>query len=103
MTMSLIKIEMAEAILKLKLSQNARSSLSVEEIEALVRDKTCRYENTYLNYLNRPSHLHHLCYLETRLIIAKLWKMAYDPFQRNDPAEGEEIKGRLLLYNTQVL
>ncbi|KAF4632820.1 hypothetical protein G7Y89_g5305 [Cudoniella acicularis] len=105
MTASLIKIEMAETVLKFKLSQYGKCPLSVEETETLIRELTGRYESTYLKCLDTSLHLHRLVYLGTRLIIAKLWRILYDPLQRNDPAvlDGEEIKERLLLYNTEVV
>jgi hypothetical protein len=43
-------MSLAEADLKIELSQNENSFLSIKEIEALVRDKTCQYEDTYLSY-----------------------------------------------------
>ena len=103
MTVSLIKMELAEAALKIKLSQYAKSELSEEDIEALIAAKVSRYETTYLKYLDQSSHLQRLCYLGTRLIIAKLWRMTYDPYHRSTAPISEEIKAMLLLYNTEVL
>lgn len=103
MTVSLVKMEMAEIILRIKSWQNGKFHLSTEEVETLVRERTRRFEDTYLKYLDASSSLHHFCYLGTRLIIAKLWKMIYDLFQQHNLTEGQEIEDWLLWYHTEVL
>ena len=71
MTMSLIKIEMVETILILKFSLYRKCRYSIEDIKTLVRERTSRYESTYLKHLDTSLPLHRLIYLRTRLIIAK--------------------------------
>ena len=103
MTVSLLKIEMAKTSLKVKRPQCETPPLSKEGVATLVREQIHRYENIYLRYLNESSELHRLCYLGTRLIITKLWRMTYETPRRSEVTKYEEIKDRLISYNTDIL
>ena len=103
MTVSLIKIEMAKTSLKVKRPQCETPPLSKEGVATLVREQIRRYEDTYLRCLNDTSQLHRLCYLGTRLIITKLWRMTYEIPKRSEVKTYEEIKDRLISYNTDIL
>jgi hypothetical protein len=105
MTVSLAKIEMAELGLKVKFSQYLKSPLSSQEMEVLVREKTQLFEGTYVKFFDTSLHLHGIMYLGMRLIISKLWRMVYDPFQRNDPTlvKEKEIREWLLSSNIEIL
>lgn len=105
MTVSLAKIEMAELGLKVKFSQYLKSPLSSQEMEVLVQEKTQLFEGTYVKFFDTSLHLHGIMYLGMRLIISKLWRMVYDPFQRNDPTlvKEKEIREWLLLSNIEIL
>lgn len=103
MTISLVKIEMAETSLRVKRSQCRNSPLSTSEIAALAREQIRRYEESYLTYFDGSSHLHCLCYLGVRLLIAKLWKMTHGASQQNHDVEQGEVKEPLLFYNADVL
>ncbi|KAF2475444.1 uncharacterized protein BDR25DRAFT_301108 [Lindgomyces ingoldianus] len=103
MTASLVKIEMADTILKVKRCRYRNPPLNSSEIETLSRDQIRRYEETYLTYPNENSHLHYLLYRGMRLLIAKLWKIKYDASQQNDEVEQGGINEPLLFYNADVL
>jgi len=100
MTVSLIKIEMTKTSFEIKRQQHERLALRSEQTESIAQQQIRRYEDTYLKYLSISSHLHRLCYLGTRLIIAKLGKMTYD--QHSDDGQ-QDVESRLLSYNTEVL
>ena len=103
MTVSLIKIEMANTSLKVKRPQCETPPLSKEGIATLLREQIRRYEDSYLRCLNECSQLHRLYHLGTRLIITKLWRMTYEIPKRSEITEYEEIKDRLISYNTDIL
>lgn len=103
MTVSLIKIEMAQTSLKAKRLQYGDPHLSKDGVETLVREQIRRYEDIYIKYLDKSSPFHRLCYLGTRLLIAKLWKMSYDASRNENDAEPEETKDRLISYHADVL
>lgn len=48
-------------------------------------------------------HLHRTFYLGVRFLIAKLWKLAYDAFQRTSDLQNAIMEEQLLLYHTDVL
>lgn len=101
-TVSLIKIEFARIILKFKKPRFGEPPLTGAEKEELAKGQIRRYEETYLTYFDGPSQLHRLCYLGTRLIIAKLWRMAYDATKQVE-TRPEELDEALVLYNADVL
>ncbi|KIM96689.1 hypothetical protein OIDMADRAFT_32616 [Oidiodendron maius Zn] len=104
MTISLIKIEVAEVGLKLKLWRDRTTPMCFEKMEKLVRDINIRYESTNFKYLDTSLHLHHLVDLGTRLMIAKLWRTVYNHSRSiRAPLGGEEVNERLLECNTEVV
>ncbi|KAH7370419.1 fungal-specific transcription factor domain-containing protein [Rhexocercosporidium sp. MPI-PUGE-AT-0058] len=102
MTVSLVRIEMAELGLKVKFSQYSKSPLSSQEIEVLVREKTQLFESTYVKFFDTSLHLHNVVYLGVRYIISKLWRMVYDPFQGNDPTLVKEKEIRQWLFSSNI-
>jgi hypothetical protein len=105
MTVSSVRIEMAELGLKVKFSQYSKFPLSSQEIEVLVREKTQLFEGTYVNFFDTSLELHRVVYLGLRYYISKLWRIVYDPFQRNDPTlvKEKEIREWLFLSNIEIL
>ena len=103
MTVSLIKIELAKTTLKVKRPQCELPPLSKEGAATLLREQIGRYEDTYLQYLNERSQFNRFCYLGTWLIITKLWRMRYEITERNEAAGYDEVKDRLISYNTDIL
>ncbi|RMZ92639.1 hypothetical protein DV736_g89, partial [Chaetothyriales sp. CBS 134916] len=103
MTMTLIKIEMARTTLKIKTAQNANLPFSSVELERVTQEAIQHIETNYMKQLDTSLHLHHLGYLGTRLVITKLWYLKYSDIQQPDPIQREEIKDKLLSYNTEPL
>jgi hypothetical protein len=103
MTTTLVKIEFAETCLKVKRSKHGNSSLSTRDVAILAREQIRQFEEVYLTYFNTSLHLHRLCYLGVRLIIAKLWKMTYNEPKQSEEVTSEEVNEPLLLYNANLL
>ncbi|KAF2639740.1 hypothetical protein P280DRAFT_550431 [Massarina eburnea CBS 473.64] len=97
MTLSLIKIEMANTNLKLK-----RSCSTVEERKTVVRQQLERYDNIWLKYFDQESELHRLCALGTRLIMSRLWKLEHDLASTPTTEDGDTWES-LIYYNANVL
>ena len=103
MTPTLVKIEMAEVNLKVQRARHEYSPRVFEEIENLAQEKTRRFENIYLFYLDDTSHLIHLCHLGLRLMLSKLWKIKYDALLKQNKLRREESLDSLLYFNADLL
>ena len=103
MTISLIKLEMAKTSLRFTRAHCETPPLSKEAAADLVREQIRRYENNILPVLDVSDQLHRLCYLGIWLIMNKLSRMTFEGATGSEVIPHEDMKDRLMLYNSDIL
>ena len=102
MTFPLIRMEFAKTILNIKKADYLHPTSANEIRKDLARQQISRYENVYMKFISGTERLQQLWNIGTRLLIAKLWKIALVGSESGS-SDREELSERLLSYNTDVL
>jgi hypothetical protein len=103
MTLTLIKIEMAQTKLRFKRAQYGLCATNKDEGNQIVNHQIQRYKEIYMGYFTDTSDFSRLCALGLRLVMARLWKLMYDASLSDGPEDKDILDESLLRYNANVL
>lgn len=103
MTVSLVKIEHAHAVLNFKRAQYTPCTSTSASRDGLINKYLQRLSEVYLKYFEDSSVFSRICTLGIRFVIARLRKLIHDASKLQEPADPEKLDEPLLLYNVDLL